>query len=131
MRKQIFTPKGAKPIGPYSQAIVATGPLVFISGQGPLDPQTGTFNKDDIRAQVKQVFENLTTLLEAAGTSWANVVKVGVFLSDMKHFPVLNEIYSTYVTPPYPARTTVQAQLPGGIDVEVDCIAVVPLEQEA
>jgi len=128
MRKQIFTEKGAKPIGPYSQAIVADGPLVFISGQGPIDPKTGTFDKDDVGAQTKQVFENLTVLLEAAGTSWANVVKVGVFLSDMKNFAAMNEVYKTYVTAPYPARTTVQAQLPGGIDVEIDCIAVVPQE---
>jgi 2-iminobutanoate/2-iminopropanoate deaminase len=126
MRKSIFTEKGAKPIGPYSQAIVADGPLVFVSGQGPIDPKTGTFNKDDVAAQAKQVFENITTLLEAAGTSWANVVRVGVFLSDMKYFAAMNEVYSTYVSAPYPARTTVQAQLPIGIDVEVDCIAAVP-----
>ena len=128
MRKQIFTEKGAAPVGPYSQAIVADGPTVYVSGQGPLDPQTGTFDKDDFAAQVKQVFENLSVLLEAAGTSWANVVRVGVFLSDMGNFPVMNEIYATYVSAPYPARTTVQAQLPGGIDIEVDCIAVVPQE---
>ncbi len=128
MRKQIFTEKGAAPVGPYSQAIVADGPTVYVSGQGPLDPKTGTFDKDDFAAQVKQVFENLSVLLEAAGTSWANVVRVGVFLSDMGNFPVMNEIYATYVSAPYPARTTVQAQLPGGIDIEVDCIAVVPQE---
>ena len=126
MRKQIFTEKGAKPVGPYSQAIVAGGPTVYISGQGPIDPKTGTFDKNDFVAQVKQVFENLTVLLEASGTSWANVVRVGVFLSDMSNFAVMNGIYSTYVTAPYPARTTIQAQLPGGIDIEVDCIAVVP-----
>lgn len=128
MRKQVFTEKGAKPVGPYSQAIVADGPTVYVSGQGPIDPKTGTFDKDDFAAQVKQVFENLTVLLEAAGTSWANVVRVGVFLSDMSNFAVMNGIYSTYVTAPYPARTTVQAQLPGGIDIEVDCIAVLPQE---
>jgi reactive intermediate/imine deaminase len=128
MRKQIFTEKEAAPVGPYSQAIVADGPTVYVSGQGPLDPKTGTFDKDDFAAQVKQVFENLSVLLEAAGTSWANVVRVGVFLSDMGNFPVMNEIYATYVSAPYPARTTVQAQLPGGIDIEVDCIAVVPQE---
>lgn len=128
MRKQVFTEKGAKPVGPYSQAIVADGPTVYVSGQGPIDPKTGTFDKDDFAAQVKQVFENLTVLLEGAGTSWANVVRVGVFLSDMSNFAVMNGIYSTYVTAPYPARTTVQAQLPGGIDIEIDCIAVVPQE---
>ena len=128
MRKQIFTEKGATPVGPYSQAIVADGPTVYVSGQGPIDPKTGTFDADDFGAQVKQVFENLTILLEAAGTSWANVVRVGVFLSDMGNFSVMNGIYGTYVTAPYPARTTVQAQLPGGIDIEVDCIAVLPQE---
>ncbi|HQE91570.1 MAG TPA: Rid family detoxifying hydrolase [Anaerolineae bacterium] len=128
MHKPIFTAKGAKPIGPYSPAMVADGPLVFVSGQGSTDPQTGTFDKNDVRAQARQVFENIAVLLEAAGTSWANVVKVGVFLADLKNFAAMNEVYSTYVTPPYPARTTVQAQLPGGIDIEVDCIAVVPQE---
>jgi 2-iminobutanoate/2-iminopropanoate deaminase len=126
MRKSIFTEKGAKPVGPYSQAIVADGPLVFVSGQGPIDPKTGMFDKDDISAQTRQVFENITVLLEAAGTSWANVVRVGVFLSDMSNFAAMNEVYRTYVTEPYPARTTVQAQLPGGIGVEIDCIAVIP-----
>ena len=126
MRKSIFTKKGAKPVGPYSQAIVADGPLVFVSGQGPIDPKTGTFDKNDIAAQTRQVFENITVLLEAAGTSWANVVRVGVFLSDMGNFAAMNEVYGTYVKEPYPARTTVQAQLPGGIGVEIDCIAVVP-----
>jgi 2-iminobutanoate/2-iminopropanoate deaminase len=125
MRKQIFTEKGAKPVGPYSQAIVGDGPLVFVSGQGPVDPKTGTFDEDDISAQTRQVFENITVLLEAAGTSWANVVRVGVFLSDIRNFAAMNEVYKTYVTEPYPARTTVQAQLPGGIGVEIDCIAVV------
>ncbi len=129
MRKPIFAEKGARPIGPYSPAIVAAGPLVFISGQGPVDPQTGTFDKEDFRAQAQQVFQNITALLEAAGTSWANVVKVGVFLSDMRHFAVMNEVYSTYVTAPYPARTTVQAQLPLGIDIEVDCIALLSQEE--
>ena len=126
MRKSIYTEKGAKPVGPYSQAIVADGPLVFVSGQGPMDPKTGAFDKDDVAAQTKQVFENITVLLEAAGTSWSNVVRVGVFLSDMSNFAAMNEVYRTYVTEPYPARTTVQAQLPGGIGVEIDCIAVVP-----
>jgi 2-iminobutanoate/2-iminopropanoate deaminase len=126
MRKLIYTEKGAKPVGPYSQAIVADGPLVFVSGQGPVDPKTGTFDKSDIAAQTRQVFENITVLLEAAGTSWANVVRVGVFLSDMSNFAAMNEVYRTYVMEPYPARTTVQAQLPGGIGVEIDCIAVVP-----
>jgi 2-iminobutanoate/2-iminopropanoate deaminase len=73
-------------------------------------------------------FDNVTALLEAAGTSWANVVKVGVFLADLDNFGKMNEVYRTYLTEPYPARTTVQAGLPGGMEIEVDCIALVPQE---
>jgi len=126
MRKPVFSKEGAKPVGPYSPGVVASGKTLYVSGQGPIDPKTGTFDKDDIKAQVTQVCENISAVLEAAGTSWANVVRVGVFLSDMGNFSAMNEVYGTYVVDPYPARTTVQAQLPGGIDVEIDCIALLP-----
>ncbi|MGC9468265.1 MAG: RidA family protein [Anaerolineae bacterium] len=127
MRKEIFTEKGAAPVGPYSQAVVADGPFVFVSGQGPVDPATGQMKLGSIAEQAEQVFENITTLLEAAGTSWEHVVRVGIFLVDMDDFAEMNSIYQRYLTKPYPARTTVSTGLPvDGMLIEVDCIAVVP-----
>jgi 2-iminobutanoate/2-iminopropanoate deaminase len=127
MRKEVYTEKGAKPVGIYSQGIVASGPTVYISGQGPIDPETGQLVKGSFREEAERVFENLTILLEAAGTSWANVTKVGVFLADLNNFAEMNQVYQQFVTKPYPARTTVGAQLPG-IAIEVDVIAVLPQE---
>jgi 2-iminobutanoate/2-iminopropanoate deaminase len=127
MRKEILTEKGAAPVGPYSQAIVAKGKLVFVSGQGPVDPATGQMKPGGIAGQAEQVFENIAAILEAAGTSWEHVVRVGIFLTDMKDFAEMNGIYQRYLTKPFPARTTVQAVLPmPGMLIEVDCIAVVP-----
>jgi 2-iminobutanoate/2-iminopropanoate deaminase len=126
MRKQIFTEKGVNTPAPYSQAIVAQGPMVFISGQGSFDPKTNTFAPGDFRHQATLTFDNVTTLLEAAGTSWEQVVKVGVFLADLNDFADMNKIYRQYVKEPYPARTTVQSGLAGQMLIEVDCIAVVP-----
>lgn len=127
MRKEVYTEKGAKPVGIYSQGIIASGPTVYISGQGPIDPATGQLVKGSFREEAERVFENLTILLEAAGTSWANVTKVGVFLADLNNFAEMNQVYQQFVTKPYPARTTVGAQLPG-IAIEVDVIAVLPHE---
>jgi 2-iminobutanoate/2-iminopropanoate deaminase len=126
MRKEIFTEKGAAPKGPYSQAIAAKGPMVFVSGQGPVDPETGEFRFGSFREQAELTFQNITAILEAAGTSWQNVVRVGIFLADLGNFAEMNEIYSQYLTAPYPARTTVQAGLPPQMEIEVDCIATVP-----
>jgi enamine deaminase RidA (YjgF/YER057c/UK114 family) len=78
MREEVFTDKGAKPVGIYSQGIVASGKTVYISGQGPIDPATGQLVKGSFREEAERVFQNLAILLEAAGTSWANVTKVGV-----------------------------------------------------
>lgn len=125
MRKSIYTEQGAPPQGPYSQAIVASGPTVYISSQGPLDPATGQRVSGPFRAKAEQVFANLTTLLEAAGTSWAHAVKVTVYLADMSNFATMNEIYLKHVTEPYPARTTVQSNV-GESELVVDCIAVIP-----
>lgn len=126
MKKEIYTVKGAVPKGPYSQAIVAEGSLVFVSGQGPVDPESGELDLGSFREQAELVFDNITTLLEAAGTSWEHAVRVGVFLANLEHFPEMNEIYERYLTKPYPARTTVQVGLPPEMLIEVDCIAVVP-----
>jgi 2-iminobutanoate/2-iminopropanoate deaminase len=128
MRKQVIAERGAPPKGIYSPAIVASGTVAYISGQGPIDPETGEIQLGSFAQQAQLTFDNVTTLLEAAGTSWKHVVKVGIFLTDLKDFGVMNDIYKTYLTEPYPARTTVQAVLPTGMLIEVDCMAIVPQE---
>lgn len=128
MRKQVIAEKGAPPKGIYSPAIVASGTIAYISGQGPVDPETGELQLGSFAQQAKLTFDNVTTLLEAAGTSWKNVVKVGVFLADLKDFGEMNDIYKAYLTEPYPARTTVQAGLPTDMLIEVDCMAIIPQE---
>ncbi len=112
--------------GPYSPAI-RVGNLLFVSGYGPIDPETDEVLRTDFAAQVRLTLDNLKTLLEEAGGSLDNVVKTTVFLSDMDNFPELNDIYATYFRNDPPARTTIQAaRLPLDIDVEIDCIACLP-----
>jgi 2-iminobutanoate/2-iminopropanoate deaminase len=125
MRKPVVTPAAPTPRGVYSQAIVAGGPFVFVSGQGPADPASGELLLGSFREQAEQTFRNVGALLVAAGTTWANVVKVNVYLADMKDFQAMNEVYRTFAVEPYPARTTVGAAL-GQIAIEVDCVAVLP-----
>lgn len=127
MRKQIVAEKGAPPKGIYSPAIMASGTMLFVSGQGPVDSE-GEFQFGSFEEQAKLTFDNITKLLEAADMSWEQVVKVGVFLADLGNFNHMNDIYQEYLTEPYPARTTVQAVLPPQMAIEVDCIAVIPEE---
>ncbi|MGE5803504.1 MAG: RidA family protein [Gemmatimonadota bacterium] len=123
MRRAIVTEKGPKPVGPYSQAIVE-GDFIFVSGQGPINPGTGSLELGDVRAETKRVFENIKAILQAAGSSLDQVMKCNVYLRDIKDFAVMNEVYATYFSAPFPARTTIQAgALPGGIAVEIECIA--------
>ena len=123
MRKPVLTDKAPKPIGPYSQAIIENG-FVFVSGQGAINPSTGQIERGDARSETHRVFENLETILEAAGSSLAKVVKCNVYLRDINDFQAMNEVYATYFQPPFPARTTIQAgALPAGIAVEIECIA--------
>jgi 2-iminobutanoate/2-iminopropanoate deaminase len=126
MRQQITLPKVAPHKGLYSPAIIASGPLLFISGQGPVDLQTGERRLGSFAEQARLTFDNVTALLAAAGTSWAHAVKVGVFLADLNDFSQMNEIYQGYLTEPYPARTTVQAGLLNNMLIEVDCVALIP-----
>jgi 2-iminobutanoate/2-iminopropanoate deaminase len=126
MRQQVTAAKAAPPKGVYSPAIVAEGRLVFVSGQTPVDPQTGEFKSGSFAEQAKLAFDNVTTLLEAAGTSWQHAVKVGVYLANLTDFGEMNKIYKQYLTEPHPARTTVQVVLPPHMLIEVDCIAVIP-----
>ena len=123
MRNAIVTDKGAQPVGPYSQAIVE-GDFIFVSGQGPINPQTGKLELGDARSETKRVFENLRAILQAAGSSLEHVMKCNVYLRDIDDFAAMNEVYKTYFSAPFPARTTIQAgALPGGIAVEIECIA--------
>jgi 2-iminobutanoate/2-iminopropanoate deaminase len=123
MRKPVHTDKAPKPIGPYSQAIIENG-FLFVSGQGAINPSTGQLERGDARSETKRVFENLKTILEAAGSSLGKVVKCNVYLRDINDFAAMNEVYATYFDPPYPARTTIQAgALPAGIAVEIECVA--------
>jgi 2-iminobutanoate/2-iminopropanoate deaminase len=123
MRKAVITDKAPRPIGPYSQAIV-DGDLLFLAGQGPIDPATGVTNLGDIRSQTKLTLANIAAILDAAGSSLDNVIRCNVFLKDIGDFAAMNEVYAATFTAPYPARTTIQAgALPGGISVEIECVA--------
>lgn len=124
MRRSIAA--GAPPAAPYSPAIVAGGPMVFVSGQLPLDPATGRPGGGSFREQTERVFEQLTALLSAAGTDWAHAVKLTVFLADLGDYAEFNAVASRWLVAPFPARTTAQSALPPGVGLEVDCIAVVP-----
>ena len=109
-------------IGPYSQAIVSNG-FVFVSGQIPLDPG-GVLLEGSIAEQTARVLDNLKAVLEASGSSLANVVKTTVYLKDMAEFAAMNEVYARYFTEQPPARATVEvARLPKDVRVEIDCIA--------
>ncbi len=122
--KSIIQPaRGAAPVGPYSHA-VRVGDLLFCSGQIPLDPTTGNLVGGDVRAQTRQVLENIRTILEDQKLSLAQVVKCTVFLTNLADFTAMNEVYGQYFKSQYPARSTVQvAALPRGAAVEIEVIA--------
>ncbi|MGI5864117.1 MAG: RidA family protein [Myxococcales bacterium] len=125
-RQAISTPKAPKAIGPYSQAIaVPAGEMVFLSGQIPLDPQTGELVGQDIVAQTERVMENLKAVLEAASLTLEHVVKTTILLADLGDFAKVNEVYGRYFSANPPARATFQvAALPRGARVEIEAIAV-------
>lgn len=122
--KERIEGKGPRPVGPYSPAIRANG-FVFVSGQGPIDPQTREIKPGPIQEQVRQTLDNVKAILEAAGSSLEKAVKCTVYLRDIANFQAMNEVYGTYFGEILPARTTIQAgDLPGHIDVEIDVIAL-------
>ena len=124
MKKEIKTEKAPKAIGPYSQAIMTNG-LIFASGQISIDPATGELKMGSIEEQTRLVLNNLKAVLEAAGSSFDNVVKCTVFLQDMNDFSRMNAIYGEFFRPPYPARAAVQvARLPRDVKVEIEAIAI-------
>ncbi len=120
MRKTVMADKGPAPAGPYSHAVVANG-FVFISGQGPVNPETGTM-PDAFADQVRQTFKNVQTILEAAGSSLDDVVKANAYVTDLTRFAEFNDVYKEFFQDDPPTRTTVATALLG-ILVEVDCIA--------
>lgn len=125
MKKEVKTDKAPQAIGPYSQAIIANG-IVFVSGQIPINPATGELSTGTIEEQTKQVLTNIGAVLEAAGSSFDRVVKATVFLQDMNDFSKMNQVYSDFFKPPFPARAAVQvARLPRDVKVEIEVIAIV------
>lgn len=125
MKEIISTENAPGAIGPYSQAI-KTGNMVFVSGQIPINPQTGEFVSDKIAQQTEQVLKNLSAVLEAAGGNLENVVKTTVFLADMNDFAAMNEVYAKFFSDNKPARATVEAaRLPRDARVEIECVAVI------
>ena len=120
----IQTDLAPQAIGPYAQAIKVNG-FVYTSGQIPLDPASGQLIDGDIRAQTARVFENLSAVLNAAGSGLDRVVKTTVFLADMNEFAAMNEVYASYFGAHKPARSTVQAaRLPRDVKVEIEAVAL-------
>ena len=123
-RKIIHTEQAPKAIGPYSQAVRA-GNTVYLSGQIPLDPATGELVGGDITAQSRRVFENLTAVCAAAGGSLADIVRAGIYLTDLGDFAAVNAVMADYCREPFPARSTIGVSaLPRGARVEIDAILV-------
>jgi len=123
-KEAVFTDRAPRPVGPYSQAVKA-GNLLFISGQIPIDPRTGELVRGDFKSAVRRVMENLKAIVEAAGATMDDVVKVTVYIRDISKFGEFNEVYSKYFRGPPPARVVVEvSNLPLNADVEVEAIAL-------
>ncbi len=120
--KKVETKKAPAAAGPYSQAVIAAG-MVYVSGQLPINPKSGLIEKTDITGQTVQVMENISEILEAAGSSLDKAVKTTCFLGDMKDFGAFNEVYAKYFISK-PARSCVEAKIPKGALLEVDVIAL-------
>ncbi len=122
-KRTVLSPQAPSPIGPYSQAI-RSGKHLFLSGQIPIDPQTGQLVEGGIQAETRQVLENLRAVLEAGGSGLKQVVKTTVYLLDLAEFATFNEVYQSYFHTSPPARSTVQvAALPRGARVEIEAVA--------
>lgn len=125
MKQIIQTESVPQAIGPYSQAI-KVGNTVYLSGQIALDPQTMTLISEDFVAEIRQVFSNLQALSQAAGGDLSKIVKLTIYLTDLKNFSAVNEVTTQFFHKPYPARATVQVMgLPKGAQVEIDAVMVV------
>ena len=123
MKKPVLTADAPAPIGPYSQA-VQVGPLLFCSGQIAIDPKTNEVLKGDVKAQAEMVMKNIEAVLKAGDCNFSNVVKTTIFLTDMKDFTAVNEVYGKYFQTQPPARSTIAvAGLPKGVQVEIEVVA--------
>jgi reactive intermediate/imine deaminase len=121
-RTTISTADAPKAVGTYSQA-VKVGKTLYVSGQIPLDPVTGELVQSSMDAQIRRVFDNLLAIIRAAGGDFSHIAKLNVFLVDLSHFALLNQIMASYFKEPYPARAAIQvAALPKGASVEMDCV---------
>lgn len=127
MRKIIQTDKAPAPVGPYNQGVVATGSILFVAGQIPLDAASGELIGADVAAQTEKAIQNLKAVVEAAGSTLSQVVKTSVFLKDMNDFAAMNEVYANHFgDKEAPARACVEvARLPKDVLVEIECIAMV------
>lgn len=122
--KPISTNNAPAAIGPYSQAIDSGAGLVFVSGQLPINPETGSCPSGDVQTQTRQSLLNAQAILKEAGLDLSNVVKTTVFLADMNDFAAMNEVYSQFFQAPFPARSAIAVKaLPKGAMVEIECIA--------
>jgi len=121
MRKVVRTTDAPRPRGVYSQAIV-DGDFVFVAGQGPINPVTNELELGDIRSETRRTLKNIQAILEASGCTLQDVVRIGVFLADLKDFDAMNEVFRQFFPEDPPARTTVACELPK-IKIEIDCIA--------
>jgi len=124
MRREGRTAKAPSPAGPYSQS-ARVGHIVAAAGQGGFDPGTGELVADDVAAQTRRALANVQAALDANGASMDDVIRVGVFLTDVEDFSAMNEVYQQAFSEPFPARTTVYVGLPGDMKVEIDALAVV------
>jgi len=122
-RQAIKTPNAPQPIGPYSQAVMTNG-LLFVSGQGAIDPGTGKLVGTEIESQTRQTLTNVRNIVEASGLSMRDILRVSVYLKNMQDFKKMNEIYKSFFSDAPPARTTIQAELPlPDMLIEIDCVA--------
>ena len=127
-KKVIRTDKAPAPVGPYNQAISASGNMIFLAGQIALDPQTGEIvGSSDVALQTEQVMKNIAAILTEAGADWSHVVKTSVFLTDLANFTTVNQVYGKYFDEATaPARACVEvSRLPKDVLVEIECIAVI------
>ncbi len=125
MKKVISTPKAPAPKGAYSQGVVAVSPQLYVSAQGPIDPETGAVVGETFAEQLECALLNVQAVVEASGAALVDVVKVTVFLADWSYFPEMNEIYGRFFPQPYPARTPVKMDIPMGL-VMVDAVVALP-----
>lgn len=124
MFQVVATDKAPQAVGPYSQAVIANG-FVFLSGQIPLDPSTGTLVEGSIGEQTRRVLNNLSCVLKSVGADLSNVVKTTVFMKDLGQFDEMNQVYAEFFTGSKPARATVEvSRLPKGAQIEIEAIAL-------